>query len=86
MELRDVRTAPPEFRRAAARISLLLVAEALRSVHTDMVLRTVYARDFKLMWKMLGPATKHDVPMWLVLSRAFGQILKNRLARTNRPG
>ena len=34
MELRDVRTAPPEFRRAAARISLLLVAEALRSVHT----------------------------------------------------
>jgi len=46
----------------------------------------VYARDFKLMWKMLGPATKHDVPMWLVLSRAFGQILKNRLARTNRSG
>jgi uracil phosphoribosyltransferase len=34
MELRDVRTTPPEFRRAAARISLLLVAEALRSVHT----------------------------------------------------
>jgi uracil phosphoribosyltransferase len=34
MELRDVRTAPTEFRRAAARISLLLVAEALRSVHT----------------------------------------------------
>ena len=34
MELRDVRTAPPEFRRAATRISLLLAAEALRSVHT----------------------------------------------------
>ena len=34
MELRDVRTAPPEFRRAATRISLLLTAEALRSVHT----------------------------------------------------
>ena len=33
-ELRDVRTAPPEFRRAATRISLLLAAEALRSVHT----------------------------------------------------
>jgi uracil phosphoribosyltransferase len=34
MELRDVRTAPPEFRRAAMRISVLLAAEALRSVHT----------------------------------------------------
>jgi uracil phosphoribosyltransferase len=34
MELRDVRTAPPEFRRAATRISLLLAAEALRSLHT----------------------------------------------------
>lgn len=34
MELRDVRTAPPEFRRAATRISLLLAAEALRAVHT----------------------------------------------------
>jgi len=34
MALRDVRTAPPEFRRAATRISLLLAAEALRSVHT----------------------------------------------------
>ena len=34
MELRDVGTAPPAFRRAAARISLLLVAEALRSLPT----------------------------------------------------
>jgi uracil phosphoribosyltransferase len=32
MELRDVRTAPPEFRRAANRISVLLAAEALRHV------------------------------------------------------
>jgi uracil phosphoribosyltransferase len=32
MELRDVRTAPPAFRRAANRISVLLAAEALREV------------------------------------------------------
>jgi uracil phosphoribosyltransferase len=32
MELRDVRTRPPEFRRAADRISVLLAAEALRDV------------------------------------------------------
>jgi uracil phosphoribosyltransferase len=31
-ELRDVRTAPPEFRRAANRISVLLAAEALKDV------------------------------------------------------
>src|SRR5215510_15159063 len=32
MELRDVRTQPPEFRRAAERISVLLAAEALKDV------------------------------------------------------
>jgi uracil phosphoribosyltransferase len=32
MELRDVRTTPPEFRRAANRISVLLATEALRDV------------------------------------------------------
>src|SRR5262245_10788687 len=32
MQLRDVRTAPPEFRRAANRISVLLAADALRDV------------------------------------------------------
>lgn len=35
MELRDVRTAPPAFRRAANRISVLLAAEALRDVPTQ---------------------------------------------------
>ncbi|HEU4689411.1 MAG TPA: uracil phosphoribosyltransferase [Vicinamibacterales bacterium] len=34
MELRDVETTPPAFRRAAARISLLLAAEALRALPT----------------------------------------------------
>src|SRR4029453_13658027 len=32
MELRDVRTQPPDFRRAAGRISVLLAAEALKDV------------------------------------------------------
>jgi uracil phosphoribosyltransferase len=35
MELRDVRTAPPAFRRAANRISVLLAAEALHDVPTQ---------------------------------------------------
>src|SRR5258705_2997472 len=34
MELRDVRTAPPEFRCAASRISVLLAAEAVKHVHS----------------------------------------------------
>jgi len=34
MELRDVRTGPPAFRRAASRISVLLAAEALRALPT----------------------------------------------------
>ena len=34
MELRDVGTAPPAFRRAATRISLLMAAEALRTLPT----------------------------------------------------
>ena len=34
LELRDVRTTPPAFRRAANRISVLLAAEALRDVPT----------------------------------------------------
>jgi uracil phosphoribosyltransferase len=36
MELRDVGTMPPAFRRAATRISLLLVAEALRTLPTTV--------------------------------------------------
>ncbi len=36
MELRDVGTAPPAFRRAATRISLLLAAEALRTLPTTV--------------------------------------------------
>jgi len=35
MELRDARTEPPAFRRAANRISVLLAAEALRDVPTE---------------------------------------------------
>jgi glycosyltransferase involved in cell wall biosynthesis len=55
--------------------------EALRSVHTDMVLRSFYARDFKLLWRMLGPATRRDVPMWLILGRAMREIVKNRIGK-----
>jgi len=54
---------------------------ALQSVHTDMAVRAVYARDFGLLWRMLVPATRHDVPMTTVLGTAFAHLVKNRWRR-----
>ncbi|HKA89857.1 MAG TPA: glycosyltransferase family A protein [Haliangiales bacterium] len=51
----------------------------LRSVHADMTLRALYARDFKLMWRRLRDASQRDVPMSLTLSRAVWQAIRNRL-------
>jgi glycosyltransferase involved in cell wall biosynthesis len=56
--------------------------ETLREVHTDMVMRAVYARDFKLLSRMLRAATSRDVPLSLVLGRAVGRMIKNRWLRS----
>jgi uracil phosphoribosyltransferase len=68
MELRDARTAPPEFRRAANRISVLLAAEALRAVPaTEATVTTP-----------LGPATgrivRADVVVVPVLRAGLGML------------
>ena len=68
MELRNVRTAPPEFRRAANRISVLLAAEALKDV--PAVPATVTTP--------LGPAdgkiVKTDVVVVPVLRAGLGML------------
>jgi uracil phosphoribosyltransferase len=68
IELRDVRTAPPEFRRAANRISVLLAAEALKDVPTAPA--TVVTP--------LGPAdgkvVKTDVVVVPVLRAGLGML------------
>ncbi|NOT26745.1 MAG: uracil phosphoribosyltransferase [Acidobacteria bacterium] len=68
MELRDVRTAPPAFRRAANRISVLLAAEALREVPS--VPETVQTP--------LGPAdgrvVRDDVVVVPVLRAGLGML------------
>jgi hypothetical protein len=46
-----------------------------------MAVRAVYARDFGLLWRMLVPATRHDVPITTVLGNAFAQVVKNRWRR-----
>jgi len=68
VELRDKRTAPDRFRRAAARISVLLAAEALREVgSTDVTVET-----------LLGPASgrviTHDVVVVPVLRAGLGML------------
>jgi uracil phosphoribosyltransferase len=68
VELRDVQTKPPAFRRAANRISVLLAAEALRDVPST--LRTVTTP--------LGPAEGHvvqgDVVVVPVLRAGLGML------------
>ena len=67
-ELRDVRTAPPAFRRAANRISVLLAAEALRDVPVSPAIVTT----------PLGPADGHvvktDVVVVPVLRAGLGML------------
>ena len=68
MELRDVRTAPPEFRRAANRISVLLAAEALKDVPSMPAIVTT----------PLGPAAgrvvRTDVVVVPVLRAGLGML------------
>jgi uracil phosphoribosyltransferase len=67
-ELRDARTAPPAFRRAANRISVLLAAEALRDVPVSPAVVTT----------PLGPAdgrvVKTDVVVVPVLRAGLGML------------
>jgi uracil phosphoribosyltransferase len=68
MELRDARTAPPAFRRAANRISVLLAAEALRDVPSAA----------SVVETPLGPASgrrvMHDVVVVPVLRAGLGML------------
>jgi uracil phosphoribosyltransferase len=67
-ELRDARTTPPAFRRAANRISVLLAAEAMRDVPVSSVVVTT----------PLGPAdgrvVRNDVVVVPVLRAGLGML------------
>jgi uracil phosphoribosyltransferase len=68
MELRDARTAPPAFRRAANRISLLLAAEALKDVPsvTDTVVTP--------LGPALGRVVRADIVVVPVLRAGLGML------------
>lgn len=67
-ELRDSRTSPPAFRRAANRISVLLATEALRDVPVDMV--TVDSP----LGPAEGRAVRGDVVVVPVLRAGLGML------------
>jgi uracil phosphoribosyltransferase len=68
MELRDVRTAPPEFRRAANRISVLLAAEAFKDVPaTPHTVTTPLGPAY-------GTAVRADVVVVPVLRAGLGML------------
>ena len=68
MELRDARTAPPAFRRAANRISVLLAAEALRDVPSETT------EVMTPLGPAVGKAVRGDVVVVPVLRAGLGML------------
>jgi glycosyltransferase involved in cell wall biosynthesis len=56
-------------------------ADALVELHTDFLLRAVYARDRRLFWDVLRRGTRNDVTFRRLVPRLLGGLLRNRLAR-----
>lgn len=54
---------------------------ALREVHVDMALRTIYARDFRLLQRMLRRAMLPDVPISSLAVLVVWRVVRNRLQR-----
>jgi uracil phosphoribosyltransferase len=68
LELRDIRTSPPAFRRAANRISVLLAAEALRDVPSSPATVTTPIGPAE------GRAVRGDVVVVPVLRAGLGML------------
>jgi glycosyltransferase involved in cell wall biosynthesis len=56
----------------------------LLGVHVDFVLRAIYAREFRLLWRMLRPAVRHDVSLLRLVPRVLAALVRNRFVP--RPG
>jgi Glycosyl transferase family 2 len=55
------------------------VRGALREVHTNMLLRALYARDRTLMWRILRRATRGDVATLPLLAGVIWRAIRERL-------
>jgi glycosyltransferase involved in cell wall biosynthesis len=51
----------------------------LREIHVDMALRAMYARDRKLLWRILRRGSRADGPAGRVLAAALWRALRERL-------
>jgi hypothetical protein len=57
----------------------------LIELHSDFVLRSLYARDFSTLWKLGTQAVRNDVPVGRVLTRVVTDFVRNRLAKRDAP-
>jgi glycosyltransferase involved in cell wall biosynthesis len=53
----------------------------LREIHVDMALRAAYARDRKLLWRILRRGSRADAPAGRVLAAVMWRALRARLRR-----
>jgi glycosyltransferase involved in cell wall biosynthesis len=51
----------------------------MREIHVDMALRALYARDRKLLWRILSRGSRADGPAGRVLAAALWRALRERL-------
>ena len=58
--------------------------EALVEMHSDFLLRAIYARDAGLFWNVLRRGTRRDVTWMGLASRTVRGLVKNRLERHRR--
>lgn len=55
--------------------------EALREVHKDMAVRAVYARDYRLLWRIVRSACRPDIPAVGLAAAVAWRLVRNRLGR-----
>jgi glycosyltransferase involved in cell wall biosynthesis len=56
----------------------------LIDLHADFALRSLYQRDFGLLWRMLRRATARDVPLYALVPRVLAALVRNRWRRRAR--
>lgn len=56
-------------------------SETLVDLHSQFLLRAVYARDPKFVWNVLRRATRNEVTLPRLLARAATGLVTNRIAR-----
>jgi len=59
--------------------------ETLIDLHTEFVMRSIYERNFPLLWKMGRRAVRHDVPLIRMVPRVVTGMVRNYLRKRSAP-